>query len=180
MHETGLQAPEEDYLALVPWIDALAEHFVDARFVACVRHPQEAVPSQVNAMLIGARLFSARVRVHWWREGLTNMLAHYGDVLMQAQQSLPKTRMQVIDMRTLSSSPQDVVIGLHRHFGWPLSAEYRQRLTEHDRRARQYRSGHHYNSEALGIHQQDIERQFARFIDHFHLSASTTHRLQSN
>ncbi|MFN3712573.1 MAG: sulfotransferase [Alcanivoracaceae bacterium] len=159
--------------SFTPWLHSLAAEFPDARFVACVRSPQEAVPSQISSILIGVRLFSGKPDQNWWREGLMTMLEHYYAVLMQASAQLPKSTLQTVNMAQLAAGPAEALHSLYQTFNWPIEAGYRDWLATQDAQAKSWRSGHHYSGATLGIGQDTIEQRFADAIRHFRLDAKS-------
>jgi omega-hydroxy-beta-dihydromenaquinone-9 sulfotransferase len=160
--------------SFTPWLQALATEFADARFIACLRDPHEAIPSQVNSILIGARLFSGRLDLNWWRDGLMNMMEHYYQVLEQAPYILPETRLQQVNMADLTASPMQQVQSLYQQFQWPLSSRYHHWLSDQNARSRSWRSGHHYHGDDLGLSRDLIEQRFGGVIRHFRLRPEVT------
>lgn len=147
--------------SFTPWLHSLAETFPDARFIACMRTPLEAVPSQISSILIGARLFSSKPDERWWREGLSSMLVHYYEQVLALEQEWSATHYQIVRMAHLAADPASTVIQLYQQFALPLTADYQCWLDEQTVKARQYQSGHHYQSSTLGIDEQELREQFA-------------------
>jgi len=156
--------------SFTPWLHSLAEEFPDARFVACVRTPYEAVPSQISSILIGARLFSGKPDLDWWRQGLTGMLVHYYEILMDCHQHWPQKRFMVVTMADLASAPMATIDAIYQTFLWPVSDSYRDWLSKENEKAKQYRSGHQYAGDALGISSEEIKHRFDKPIRYFDLN----------
>ncbi|MEE4250928.1 MAG: sulfotransferase [Alcanivoracaceae bacterium] len=167
--------------SFTPWMESLEKEFPDSRFIACVRSPHEAVPSQVSSILPGARIFSGKLDLPWWRDGLIDMLQHYYDVLIQRHQEWTENKMQIVAMSQLASEPMTTVSKIYQHFEWPMTALYRNWLEAEDSKAKSYRSGHQYTATNLGIDAAAIDRKFDRAINYFQLAGSPSkHRSQSN
>ena len=60
--------------SFTPFMATLADAFPDARFIGCLRNPTAAVPSQINSIVIGGKLFDGRDTADYWREGFLAML----------------------------------------------------------------------------------------------------------
>lgn len=156
--------------SFTPWLKSLKEEFPDGRFIACVRSPHEAVPSQISSILPGVRIFSGKPDLRWWRDGLTDMLLHYYEVLMQCDQEWSAHEIKVIRMNELASTPMTTVCSIYQHFDWPMATPYRHWLENEDGKAKIYRSGHHYTANSLAIDHSEIEQRFYQTINHFRLA----------
>lgn len=168
-----VHGPDKTFLSknpsFTPWIQTLRQEFPGARFIGCVRTPHETLPSQINSILIGARIFSGKVDIEWWREGLRDMLAHYYEILVQRHKEWPTETFQIVKMNSLAQSPGATIKALYGSFGWTLHAGYQSMLAAAEENAKQYRSGHYYEGKTLGINAADTERIFGNAIAYFDL-----------
>lgn len=146
--------------SFTPMLKTLAEAFPDARFIACLRNPNEAVPSQVSSMLVGARIFSGRVNEAWWRRKLSNMLQFYYAHLFDSLPGVGESRHHFVRMENLTAFPEKSIQMLYRKFGFSFDDSYRVWLKKESRNAKLYRSGHAYHGAALGIQATDLCEQF--------------------
>lgn len=153
--------------SFTPWMATLAEAFPDARFIGCIRNPSAAVPSQINSILIGARLFDGRDTTGYWRQGFMAMLDYYYRHVLEVLESLPPERQALSVMEQLASAPAATVQAFYRRFGWQPGAVFLQRLEAQDRQAKQYRSGHHYNPDELGVSPDELADVFGWVYDRF-------------
>ncbi|EKF75233.1 hypothetical protein A11A3_04615 [Alcanivorax hongdengensis A-11-3] len=153
--------------SFTPWMETLAQAFPDARFIGCVRNPSASVPSQINSILIGARLFDGRDTRDYWRQGFMDMLDYYYRHVLAALASLPEHRQALSVMETLATAPADTVLGFYRRFGWQVDQAYRARLAEQDRKAAGYRSGHHYSLDDLGVSAEALNDTFGWVYERF-------------
>ncbi|KZX66224.1 hypothetical protein A3724_10685 [Alcanivorax sp. HI0033] len=153
--------------SFTPWMATLAEAFPDARFIGCIRNPSAAVPSQINSILIGARLFDGRDTTGYWRQGFMAMLDYYYRHVLEVLESLPPERQALSVMEQLASAPAATVRAFYRRFGWQPGAVFLQRLEAQDRQAKQYRSGHHYNPDELGVSPDELADVFGWVYDRF-------------
>ncbi|RLT93966.1 sulfotransferase family protein [Ketobacter sp.] len=145
--------------SFTPMLNTLASGFSDARFIACVRNPNQAVPSQVSSILVGARLFSGHVDTGWWRTHLMDMLAYYYQHLMRHLPALLQAH-SVVRMEQLAADPQQHIEQLYRAFGLTPSHTYQHWLQAEADKARHYRSGHQYQGHRLGISADALFTQF--------------------
>lgn len=146
--------------SFTPMMSALQRHFPDARFIGCVRNPARAVPSQISAILVGARLFSARVDSDWWRDGLSDMLCYYYRRLLAELPAMPAERARLVPLESIADCPLEGIEALYRQFGFLMHRDYRARLVIEDEKARAWRSSHGYSSASLGISEQRLALRF--------------------
>lgn len=146
--------------SFTPMLNTLALGFPDARFIACVRNPNQAVPSQVSSILVGARLFSGQVDTAWWRTHLMDMLVYYYQHLMSELPQLAQRQHYLVRMEQLAAEPQLTVNNIYRKLGLESSPAYRDWLHMESDKARHYRSAHHYQGHQLGIPAQTLMTKF--------------------
>lgn len=159
-----VRGPEKTYLSknpsFTPMLQTLANAFPDARFIGCLRNPNQAVPSQVSSILIGARLFSGHVDTPWWRTRLISMLQFYYAHLLENLPKLETPRHAFMPMEQLAQTPLVSVTTLYERFGLTIEPTYQHWLEREDAKARRFQSGHRYQGKALGISPQDLQQQF--------------------
>ena len=153
--------------SFTPLMATLAEAFPDARFIGCLRNPTAAVPSQINSIVIGARVFDGRDTAAYWREGFLAMLDYYYRHLLEQLARLPEERQALSVMETLAAEPRATVEGFYRRFGLTPSPAYQARLAAEDERAQRYRSGHHYSLENLGVAPERLRETFGWVYEKF-------------
>ena len=153
--------------SFTPWMQTLADAFPDARFIGCLRNPDASVPSQINSILIGARLFEGRDTTTYWRDGFMAMLDYYYRHLLEVLDTLPESRQGLSVMEVLADRPAEVVAQLYVRFGWTLDLAFRERLAEQDHKAKGYRSGHHYDPQSLGVSPEELNAVFGWVYDRF-------------
>ena len=147
--------------SFTPMISSLSATFPDARFIACVRTPEEAVPSQISSLLVGARLFSGRVGVGWWSRHCVDMLQFYYRYLEERSAVLPPGRFAFVRMEALAAAPSQQVSGLYARFGDRVSHAFADFLDLSDQRAQSYRSAHRYSLLEVGLDAQQLAEHFS-------------------
>ena len=153
--------------SFTPWLETLSAAFPDARFIGCVRNPNQSVPSQINSILIGARIFDGRDTTGYWREGFVAMLDYYYRHLLTALASMETDRQALSVMEKLATEPGSTVLEFYAHFGWEAGEEFRARLAVQDRKARQYQSGHAYSLATLGVDTATLNETFGWVYERF-------------
>ena len=146
--------------SFTPMLRTLALGFPDARFIACVRNPKQAVPSQVSSILVGARLFSGQVDTAWWRTHLMDMLVYYYRHLMRELPTLPATQHFLVRMEQLAAAPDLTVNTIYQRLGLSISPDVAHWLQAEAKKARHYRSTHQYQGHKLGIPAQTLLTKF--------------------
>ncbi len=152
--------------SFTPWLHMLASEFPDARFVACFRNPTRAVPSQINSILVGARIFRGRgIDPDYWRDQLSHMLGFYYRHLFEALPQLALSRHARVLLEELAPEPEAGVLWLYERFGWTPDEACRTALRAEAERARGYQSGHQYSLAGLALSPQRLVRDFG-FVYH--------------
>lgn len=153
--------------SFTPLMAALAEAFPDARFIGCLRNPTAAVPSQINSIVVGARLFDGRDTAAYWRRGFLEMLDYYYRHLLEQLERLPEPRRALSVMETLAAAPRATVEGFYRQFGWQPTPEYEAFLAIEEERAQRYRSNHGYSLASLGVSAGQLREHFGWVYERF-------------
>ena len=138
----------------------LLEEFPDALFVGCIRNPNQAVPSQLSSMLIGARIFSSKVDESWWRNNLSSMLQHYYSYLFQSFDGKKEAQQFLVRMENLSTAPFETVKRIYKRFNLEMDDAYLLWLLKQAKKSQSYRSEHHYVGIKLGISDQALKDDF--------------------
>lgn len=153
--------------SFTPWLETLSQAFTDARFIGCLRNPNQAVPSQINSILIGAKLFDGRDTTAYWRQGFLAMLDYYYRHLLSALESMPSQRQSLSVMEELTKAPAATVLGFYDVFGWQVDEAFHTRLLEQDHKARKYQSAHTYSLENLGVDAETLNATFGWVYERF-------------
>jgi hypothetical protein len=136
--------------------------FPDARFIACVRNPQEAVPSQLSSLRPAFALLGDGTLPREIETRLVEMLLHYYQMLRQQNGSL-----FCVEMHTLT---RDLFIALTRiydHLRLDLSPSLAQTYRQLDEASRHYKSQHRYRLDEFFLAPQHA----AAFADLWPLSS---------
>jgi hypothetical protein len=137
--------------------------FPDARFIACVRAPQEAVPSQLSSLRPAFALLGDGGLPREVETRLVTVLLHYYQILHQRHELL-----FCVEMHTLT---RDLFIALTRiydHLRLDLGPSLAQTYRQLDEASRRYKSQHRYRLDEFLLAPQHA----AAFADLWPLSSS--------
>jgi len=135
--------------AFAPLAGSLAERFPDARFITCLRPPDETLPSQLSSLRAGMDLFAVECVVPDFQDRLLAQLAFYYENLQRVFFELVPDRRVLVEMRSLGAGLAATVEDAYEYLGIPLSPDFRARLAQAQEKARRYRSAHRYDDEAI-------------------------------
>jgi hypothetical protein len=113
--------------------------FADARFIACIRDPQEAVPSQLSSLRPAFAVLGNGGLPREVETRLTELLLHYYQILRQQRSALFCVEMHTLT-RDLFIALTDIYDHLHLDLPPALALIYRQL----DEASRRYKSQHRY------------------------------------
>lgn len=151
-------------------VESLLEAFPDGKFITIVRHPYESVPSHVSVFWPVWQAHSpelrkdgpvskayARLAVKWFRH------------LFEFRRKVKPSQYYCIDYRDLTRDPLATLEKLYAHFGWTLSAAYREKLVQATQRQRGFKSKHEYTLEEFGLSREWIQAELNDMLDHYAL-----------
>jgi hypothetical protein len=124
--------------SFISWRNELAAAFPDGRFIVCVRHPLDAVPSLLAAVEGGARLFdSAGRRPDLQDELIAMMQSDWDGVSAAAAGRVPPL---IVRLETLRADLGREVLRVLEACEEAAESDLRQRLSAQSERARRYQS----------------------------------------
>lgn len=137
--------------AFAPLARSLRETFPDARFLVCLRNPEETLPSQLSSVESGVRFFGVLDVVPDFRARLTRQLGFYYENLEHGLGDLPDNRCAWVTLRGLKADLGGTLTAVYRRLGLELGEPFRGCLAAETERSRRYRSGHNYSQEQFGL-----------------------------
>jgi hypothetical protein len=167
-----LNGPEKTHLAKNPlWagrVASLIEAFPDAKFVVNVRDPRETIPSLLKL------LTSAWKALEWdpqrQQRCLEVMVETSFDSYnhpIDALAASPATKSAIVDYRELTTDPAAAIERLYTELDLPLSAAYREILSQKGKRERKHKTHHSYSLEEFGLEADAIRANLAELFDRF-------------
>ncbi|AHF03153.1 hypothetical protein MARPU_04105 [Marichromatium purpuratum 984] len=143
--------------AFAPLAEALRARYPDARFVVCLRAPQETLPSQLSSIAGGAKLFGIGAVEPAFERRMTEQLGFYYHNLERVLADVPRERCAWVSMEQLRERLGPSIETIYSQLGLTLEADYRARLQARQRHARSYRSAHQYSLTQFGLDPERIE-----------------------
>lgn len=145
-----------------PLLGSLADEFPDARYVLCLRHPLEVVPSQLSSLRDGMAFFDNDPYDSGFRDKMIDQLVYYYRNLIDAP--IPERQRVWIKMGQLKTNLAEGVAQLYATLGLTLSDAYRRQLESLSDDARDYDSSHSYKLEEFGLEEHALRSRFADSI----------------
>ncbi len=149
-------------VSFTPMLRSLHTTLPKARFVICIRSPQEALASQISAMEGSWRLFGNDFGFEFFESQWLELMDYYFAHLVEMSAHIPKQQHLVVEMGAMRSDLQDCVRRLYQRFHFSLTDRYTALLREETQAAASYRSSHHYSLEAYGLNPEDIRQRYSR------------------
>ncbi len=125
---------------------SLKHYFPDSTIIACVRSPEETVPSQISSLKPAFDLLRYDIADTQFQQSVSKMLAHYY-ALIEEYSGIENT-LYVLDIGDLKSRLYDCVQSLYGKGGYSLSSEMEQFYQQEAERNLAYQSAHQYARES--------------------------------
>jgi hypothetical protein len=147
-------------------VESLIKEFPDARFITIMRHPFEAIASNLSLTVPVWQAHSPEIT----KDGPESRA--YAGLVVEWYKHLFRFRSQVslenyfcVDYRDLRNDPAGTVEGLYGHFGWEMSADFRAKLNEITNRQKSFKNNHGYTLEEFGLTRQWLQSELAPVLD---------------
>lgn len=138
------------------WLDLLPEFFPDARFVVCMRDPQQTLPSMLSTAEKAMQGFYAEQKGDPMLDRLRQcMEAHY-QLLHEQVPRLESGRGLVVENRELKERLPEVIQELNVRLDLHFSEGYLQLIQDLGEQSRAHRSPHHYDLKTYGLQEEDL------------------------
>ena len=151
-------------------VESLKKEFPDARFITIVRHPFEAIASNLSLTVPVWQAHSPEIT----KDGPESQA--YAGLQVEWYKYLFRFRSQVslenhfcIDYRDLRDDPVRTIESLYGHFGWAMSEIFQARLSNIGARNKNYQSSHQYTLEEFGLSRQTLEKELAAILETYNL-----------
>lgn len=141
--------------SFTPLVASLLSCFPDARIVACVRNPQEVVPSQLNSVAPLQKLIGVGMQTASFNTEMLNLLTHYYRCIDAHSDSL-----ELLDMADLNAELEQSVRKLYKRFDMLLGKHFGKQLNLLDKKGKQYQSQHRYDLESFNLNEDQIDSKF--------------------
>lgn len=148
-------------------VQSLTDEFSDARFIYCLRDPQETLPSQLSS-LRGAMLACGNdPDSPQFRDRMVELLSfQYENLLETVSRAKPGTRQSVINMDVLKNDLLCAMDTIYQQLALTATPAFQTTLTVEARQASRFRSQHSYSARQFGYDEQTIKRRFSHVYSH--------------
>ena len=99
----------------------------------------------------------ARLAVRWFQH------------LFEFRRKVNPGQYYCMDYRDLTRDPKATLEKLYEHFGWTMSAAFREKLAVATQRQREFKSQHGYTLEDFGLSKEWIQEELGTVLDYYAL-----------
>ncbi|MGI8740215.1 MAG: sulfotransferase [Gammaproteobacteria bacterium] len=142
------------------WTGALRETFPDCRIICCMRDPAVAVPSMLNAIESGVRMFGVDRHRDVLHARMLAMMQHYYRHLLTELPRTPPDQHAFVTLDDLHQDLQDAVARTYAQLRLHSSAAFADQLARTARAARAHRSTCVYSLDRIGLDEDTIRARF--------------------
>ena len=149
-------------------VESLIESFPGARIVVPLRNPNETIPSLLKLVRLGWK------QLGWdeeRQERCLRILAEQSfETYLHPLETLarhPETPHAIVDYRDIVEDPAATIEQVYQQLGFPISAEYRERLLAEGKRARRHVSGHSYSLAEFGLDESEIRTRLSDLFERY-------------
>ncbi len=153
-------------------VESIKKEFPDARFITIVRHPSEAIASNISLTVPAWQAHSPEIT----KDGpesraYAGLVVEWYKHLFHFRSSVSLENYFCIDYRSLTDDPVRTIENLYDHFGWVMSENYRVKLRKIEAQNKNFQSTHQYTLEEFGLSRQMLEQELTTILDTYDLSS---------
>lgn len=142
---------------------SLMETFPDARFIDLARNPFESMPSMLNYMSAGWKVFCDPLEPYPHKDEFFEVMNFYYLYPVEFFQQYPDA-CNFIKYDELVSSPDEIIEDLYDWLDLEITDSFSEVIDQETEKARQFKSRHNYSIEEMGLSEAQI---FENFTDVF-------------
>ena len=148
-------------------IDAVCRTFPDARFVALVRNPLEAVPSSFSFLSYFYDVFCSRLADSPSQAFIHELLSAWYRVPSPKLRALPEDRHLIQRYEALVADPGATALACLQRLGYGADHATRDRLAAETGKARGFKSGHRYVYDAATHSPEQIAADYSDIMQEY-------------
>ena len=143
-------------------IDALLREFPDARIIYLLREPEEMISSSLSWFSFCWNYFTDPVDPYAHKELILDMAEHFYSYPYKRLASAPAENHLIIRYEDLTGDVEKTVQEIYRHFGLPMTEEFRRAVSNAARRSRAYKSRHNHTLENARVSESQVENLYCK------------------
>lgn len=147
-------------------IAALQEYFPDARFIHLARNPFESMPSMLNYMATGWKLFCDPYELYPYKQEFFEVMNFYYLYPVEYFQNKGEV-CTFIKYEDLVGSPDEIADDIYAWLGLEMSDAFALTVDEETEKARKFVSKHNYTMEEMGLSEALIFQKFNEVFNYF-------------
>jgi hypothetical protein len=147
-------------------IAALTETFRDARFINLARSPIEAMPSMLDYMSSGWKIFCDPLEPYPFKDEFFQVMRYFYLYPIEYFNGRDG-RCKFLKYEHLVHHPDKVVEDLYDWLHLDYSNQYREIVARETEAARSYKSQHKYSIEKVGLTEQRVLQEFSEVFNHY-------------
>ena len=147
-------------------IASLTEFFPDARFINLVRNPFQAMPSMLDYMSTGWKLFCDPLEPYPYKKEFFEVMNYY--YLYPVEYFKDKdNKCNFIRYDDLVANPDEIIEDLYSWLGLKISDSFGTVVANETTQARQYNARHTYSIADMGLSEPQIYKEFEEVFTYF-------------
>lgn len=143
--------------SFTPLLNTLAAHFPDARFIACVRDPLEAVPSQLSSLEPSLQSLGLTMTDSRFQVAIEDMLHYYYQRIRRLRQA---RQLIVVEVNQLTQQLAPCVQSIYAELRWEFTPQFTSALNAMVKTGSNYQSGHRYNLQRFNLSASQLAQRF--------------------
>jgi hypothetical protein len=153
--------------SFTPKVEALYEHFPDARIIYMVRNPLEMIPSYMSFSAHRWHMVCDPEEAYPFREYVLEMAEHWYTYPLERLAEAPEGQYAVVQFEEMVTHPTASVRALYRRLRIPLGADFERTLLKAGEQARTYESAHEYELAEMGLTRAEILTRYRKVFERF-------------
>lgn len=151
-------------------VESLLDAFPDGKFITIIRHPYESIASHVSVFWPVWRAHSPSLRKDGPEsKAYAGLAVRWFQHLFEFRRKVNPRQYYCMDYRDLTADPKAALEKLYGHFGWTMSAGFREKLATATRQQRRFKSRHEYKLEEFGLSREWIQEELGEVMEHYAL-----------
>jgi hypothetical protein len=153
--------------SLSPKIASIFDTFPSARIVYLVRNPLEMLPSTISWLGYTWRVFSDPLTPYPFTQDILKFSKHWYEYPLRVLAETDPSKYLILKYDDLVNEPQKTVTRIYNHFEYEMSPDFEQQIADTIKKAKGFRSRHHYALHEMGISREQVLEAYADIFAQF-------------